>query len=358
MPVKIRDFALELPLIQGGMGIGISLSGLAGAVAGCGAMGVISTANAGYREADFVAKPFEANLRALAEEVKKAKEIAKGKGMVAINAMVATTQFADSVRAAVAAGVDAVISGAGLPTTLPELVQGSGAAIAPIVSSGRAAKTLLKLWDKHYGATADFVVVEGPLAGGHLGFSKEDLLQGSAEPLESSVPAVIEAVKPYEEKYGHPIPVFAAGGIFTGADMARFTQMGAAGAQIATRFIATYECDAAQGYKDRMLAAKEEDAHIVQSPVGMPGRALRSPLFDKIYKDGRIAPKRCSRCIVTCDPATTPYCITHALMEAAKGNWEEGLFFCGSNVGRVIEMRHACDLVQEIMAEWEAAKAQ
>lgn len=355
--IALGAHTLSIPLIQGGMGIGVSLGNLAGHVAACGGMGVISTAHPGYDRPDFATDPYGANLRALREHIEKAKTIAGGKGMVAVNAMVATSQYADAVRAAIAAGADAIISGAGLPAELPALAKGSSAALAPIVSSARAARTICRLWDKRHGTAPDFVVVEGSEAGGHLGFATEELQRKTAPALETILPEVIRALKPFAEKYGHPIPVFAAGGVYTGADIRKYTDLGAAGAQIATRFIATYECDAAQGYKDAMIAASSKDVRIVKSPVGMPGRALNSPLIQKLAQGGRIAPPSCMRCIVTCDPGTAPYCITRALIEAVRGNWEDGLFFAGSNVGKIDRMRHVSELIDELMTEWRNAES-
>ena len=288
MAVTIRGKTLPLPILQGGMGVGISLDRLAGAVAAAGGMGTISTAVCGFREPDFAADPKGANLRALAAQVRRAKELARGAGMVAINAMVATTQYADSIRTALRAGVDAVVCGAGLPKDLPGIaaqVPESDAAIAPIVSSGRAATLICRLWDKHYQRVPDFVVLEGPLAGGHLGFSKEEAQQAQAghpRPLLELLQEVLTALEPFRQKYGRDIPVFVAGGIKNGAEMRRYTDAGAAGAQFATRFIATQECDADEGYKQALLHAKPEDITIVQSPVGMPGRALHSPLIQRV----------------------------------------------------------------------------
>lgn len=353
--LTLRGKPLAVPILQGGMGVGVSMGGLAGAVAACGALGCISTADAGYNEPDFGSNPQGANLRALKKEIEKAKQLANGAGLVAVNAMVATRQYADAVKAAVAAGADAVISGAGLPMELPGLVEGSETAIAPIVSSARAAKLILRRWASRFGRTADFVVIEGSQAGGHLGFDEADLLAGKCETLDEILPGVLAEVKPYEEKFGHPIPVFVAGGIFTGADMAHYMEMGAAGVQIATRFIATHECDASQGYKDVLLEAKAEDVRIIHSPVGMPGRALNTPLVQKLAQGLRFPPKHCSACITTCEPAKIPYCITHALIEAVRGNREEGLFFCGANVGRVNRMMSVRELIDEILAERRAA---
>ena len=344
--------ALTVPILQGGMGVGVSLGGLAGAVAACGGMGCISTADTGYREPDFEKDPVSANRRALAEEVKKAKEIAGGAGIVAINAMVATQNYADAVKTAVEAGVDAIVSGAGLPLELPGLVGKANVALAPIVSSGRAAKLILRRWAKAFGRTADFVVIEGCKAGGHLGFAEEDLLAGKCQTLDEILPEVLAEVKPFEEQFGHAIPVFVAGGVYTGEDMAHYMKQGAAGVQIATRFIPTYECDASQAYKDVLLNASAEDVRIIHSPVGMPGRALNTPLVQKLSEGMRFSPKRCARCLKGCNPAQVPYCITHALIEAVKGNVEEGLFFCGANVGRLDKMRSVRALMDELMNEW------
>lgn len=269
--MEIRGHHLSIPVLQGGMGVGVSLGGLAGAVAACGGMGTISTADAGYQEPDFPTDPAGANLRALRREIGRAKELARGAGMVAVNAMVATRQFADAVRTAVAAGVDAVVCGAGLPLELPALTQGK-TAIAPIVSSPRAARLLLKTWDRKYQTTADFLVLEGSRAGGHLGFGEEALKEGTCPSLEDLLPGVLAETAPYAEKYGHPIPVFPAGGIWSGADMARLTRLGAAGVQLATRFIATWECDASQGYKDVLLEAREEGLFFSGASVGLLDR--------------------------------------------------------------------------------------
>lgn len=352
--LTIRGRTLSLPILQGGMGIGVSLGGLAGAVAHCGGMGTISTAVTGFNEPDFATNPNGANLRALEQEIKKAKNLANGVGMVAVNAMVATTQYAESVRTAIKSGVDAVVCGAGLALDLPEIASGADVALAPIVSSSRAAATLCKLWHKRFGVLPDFMVVEGPNAGGHLGFEQEAVQNNTAPSLDKLVPEIIEQLKPFEALAGRKIPLFAAGGIFNGSDAARTESLGAAGVQIATRFIGTYECDASQGYKDILLAAKAEDACIVKSPVGMPGRALASPLVQRLAAGEILTSKRCVNCLVPCKKLDSIYCIAHALIEAVRGNWEEGLFFCGSNVGRMNRMMSVRELMEEIAAEWRS----
>ena len=352
--MKLGNRELALPLIQGGMGVGVSMGGLAGAVAAQGAMGTLSTADAGWNEPDFAANPQQANLRALRREVQRAKRLAAGAGLVAVNAMVATRQYADSVRTALEAGADAIVSGAGLPLELPALAEGFEALLAPIVSGPRAAQLICRTWAKRYGRVPDFVVLEGCQAGGHLGFEEADLLSGRCTPLSQLIPEVLAALRPFEEKFGRAIPLFCAGGVATGAEMARCTRLGAAGAQLATRFIATEECDAGQGYKDVLLAARPEDLRIIHSPVGMPGRAVNSPLVQRLAAGMRQPPAHCSGCIKSCRPAETPFCITHALIEAVKGNWEEGLFFSGSRVDLVDRMRTVPDLIDELIKEWRA----
>ncbi len=350
--MKIGNKVLELPLIQGGMGVGVSLGGLAGAVAKEGGMGVISTAGVGYRIPNYLKDTLNHNMQALAEEIIKAKEIAKGKGLVAINAMVATTDYAQSVMTAVKSGIDCIISGAGLPLELPKLVKDSDVAIAPIVSSAKAISTICKAWDQKNGVAPDFVVVEGSEAGGHLGFKRDELLEGTAKPLLEIVKEVVTAVEPYEEKYNRKIPVFAAGGIYTAEDVTEAMEVGAAGVQVGTRFIATHECDASKEYKEILLSKKKEDVQIVVSPAGLPGRAFRTPLIEKLEADGRIPPKICTKCLRSCKVETAPYCISAALRAAVVGDYENGLFFTGSNGYRPDKIVSVRELVDELMSDW------
>ena len=346
--LKIHGRTLAHPLIQGGMGVGVSLERLAGAVALAGAMGCISTADCGYREPDFDRAPEAANLRALRQEIRDARALSEGHGLLAVNAMVATRQYADAVRTAVDCGIDAVISGAGLPLALPEYVPEGAALIAPIVSSGRAAALIARVWQQKYQRQPDFVVIEGAEAGGHLGFKEKQLLEGNCQSLAEILPEVRSALQPYEEKSGRHIPIFCAGGIWDKQDIERIMALGADGVQMATRFIATEECDASQGYKDVLLAAAAADVEIIHSPVGMPGRAVRTELIRRLEENGRIPPQHCSRCITSCVPSEVPYCITHALIEAVKGNRWEGLFFTGANVGRLREMTTVPELMREL----------
>lgn len=361
MAVIIKGRTLSLPILQGGMGIGVSLGRLAGSVAACGGMGTVSAAVCGFDEPDFRRDPAGANLRALTRQIGCAKEIARGAGMVAVNVMVAAAQYADSVRTALRAGADAVVCGAGLPRDLPALaseVPESGAALAPIVSGGRAAALLCRLWDKRYRRVPDFVVLEGPLAGGHLGFSPEEARRaqaGQPAPLGRLLGEVLDALSPFREKYRRDIPVFVAGGVKNGAEMRRYMEQGAAGAQFATRFIATAECDASPAYKQALLNAGTEDIAIVQSPVGMPGRALRSPLIRRVENGTQPGIGRCVKCLSACDCKTAPYCISGALIAAVRGDWENGLFFCGANAGEVKQMSTVKEQMEQIMNEWRDA---
>lgn len=343
-------YRISIPLIQGGMGVGISLGNLAGHVALNGGMGVISTAHPGYREEDFENNTLNANVRALKKEIKKAKDIAQSNGMVAVNAMVAIKDYDEMIQASLDAGVDAIISGAGLPLRLPQLVEGHDVLIAPIVSSGKACRLILRNWNKKYKRCADFIVIEGSQAGGHLGFKKEDLLNGKVQTLEEIFLEVKEVVKEFEGLFNKHIPIFVAGGIYTKEDIQKYLALGVDGVQMATRFITTYECDASDKYKEMFLKAKKEDIELVTSPVGMPGRAIRNKLTETI-KTQRIPVKKCYQCLIPCDVKTTPYCISKALIEACKGNIDEGLIFSGTNGYRSDKLISVKDLIEELMGD-------
>lgn len=351
-PLKIGELVAAVPIIQGGMGVGVSRSMLASAVANEGGIGVISSAQIGFEEPDFESNSKEANIRAMKKEIKKARELSP-KGIIAVNIMVALSDYKEMVRTSVEEGIDLIISGAGLPTELPSLVKGSKAKIAPIVSSGKAAAVITKLWDHKYSYIPDLIVVEGPKAGGHLGFSLEQLNPEAQPDLINIVKEVIEAVKPYEQKHNTTIPVVAAGGVYTGSDIARLIEIGAAGVQMATRFVATEECDADLRYKMAYINSHEEDIEIVKSPVGMPGRAIRNAFLDKL-SNGRIPVRKCYDCLKPCQPAVTPYCISKALIEAVKGNIEEGLIFTGSNAYRLDKIVTVKELINELVREAEA----
>ena len=341
----IGDLTAKIPVIQGGMGVGISLSRLAGSVAACGGVGVISTAQIGWREPDFREHPFEANYRAIGKEIQKAREIAEG-GIIGVNIMVATQRYEEYVKTAVKAGVDLIISGAGLPIDLPKYVEGTKTKIAPIVSSLKSLNVICRMWERKYKKAPDLVVIEGPKAGGHLGFSREELDTFTDESYDGVIRSIIEKVKEYGEKFSKKIPVVVAGGIYDRADMDHALSLGADGVQMGTRFVTTEECDAAPEYKQAYIRAEKEDICIVQSPVGMPGRAIKNAFMDRV-KTEKCRIEHCYHCIVTCRPAEIPYCITQALVNAAEGRVEDALLFCGSNACR----SHKIEKVEDIMKE-------
>ncbi len=335
----IGDLRAKVPVVQGGMGVGVSLSGLAGAVAAAGGIGIISTAQIGYREPEFAKNPIETNLKAIKAEVDKARELAKG-GIIGVNIMVATRRYEEYVKAAVEAGVDLIISGAGLPMTLPELVGQAKTKIAPIVSSAKSLAVIAKYWMKKYQRKPDMVVIEGPEAGGHLGFSKDELATITKESFDEEIKKIISLTKEME------VPVIVGGGVYTREDMEHYLGLGADGVQMATRFVTTKECDASDAYKQAYINARKEDIEIVSSPVGMPGRAIHNAFLDRV-KAGERFMRGCRQCIITCKPATAPYCITEALINAVKGNLDEGLIFCGSNAYRAERIETVADIMEE-----------
>lgn len=343
--LKIGDLELKVPVVQGGMGVGISLSGLAGNVSACGGLGVISTAQIGWREPDFYEKPFEANFRAIEKEIKKARELAKG-GVLGVNIMVATQRYEEYVKSAVKAGIDIIISGAGLPIDLPKYVEGSKTKIAPIVSSLKSLTVICRMWERKYQTAPDLVVIEGPKAGGHLGFSREELETVTDEAYDNVIVSITEKVKEYSQKFSKKIPVVVAGGIYERKDMEHVMKLGADGVQMGTRFVTTKECDADEAYKQSYIKAKKEDIKIVQSPVGMPGRAILNPFLEKV-KTEKCKIKHCYQCIVTCDKKTIPYCITEALVNAAEGRVDEGLLFCGENAYRADKIETVAEIMEE-----------
>lgn len=350
-PLVIGDLTVEKPIIQGGMGVGISLHRLAGSVAKAGGMGIISAAQIGFREPDFASSPEEANARAIHKEMKLAREISP-EGAIGFNIMVATKHYDRWVKEAVKAGADIIISGAGLPVSLPEHVEeayqemggvpGRRIKLAPIVSSAKSAMVICKMWDRKCHTAPDLVVVEGPLAGGHLGFSLEQLTQYGADTADvpatydrdaydKEVQAIIKVVKEYGDKYRKYVPVVTAGGIYTHEDVLHQLSLGAAGVQVATRFVTTRECDAPDVYKQAYIQARKEDIVITKSPVGMPGRAIRNTFLTAVGKGRRPAIPYCYRCLERCDIASIPYCITQSLVNAAQGEVDDALLFCGSN---------------------------
>ncbi len=348
--LRIGDLEARIPVIQGGMSVGISLSGLASAVANEGGIGVIGAAGIGMLEPDFNTNFREANKRALRKEIRKAKEMTNG--IIGVNVMVALSDFYDLVSVAVDECADLVLLGAGLPLRIP--IRESATKVVPIVSSARAAKIIFQYWAKKYNRVPDAVVVEGPLAGGHLAFKKEQI-ETPDYPLDKIVPEVISIIKFFEEQFNKNIPVIAAGGIYTGADINKFIQLGAQGVQMATRFVATHECDASIKFKEAYIKCKIEDLVIIDSPVGLPGRAIRNQFLEDVFSGIR-KPFKCPwRCLKTCDFRKVPYCIALALTNAKRGNLEEGFPFAGKNAYRVDKIVSVKELIETLLEEYEKA---
>lgn len=338
---------LKVPVFQGGMGVGVSLGGLAGAVAKEGGAGTISTAQIGFRENDFESNPLMANLRAIGKEIEKARNIACGNGAVGVNIMTVTQNYGEYVKEAVKQGVDFIISGAGLPMSLPSLVKGSSVKIIPIVSSKKAAAVICKRWLKKDNRIPDAVMIEGPKAGGHLGFAADYAEAGDYSNYEEEIKEIISYLKAFGEEHGVHIPVFVAGGYRTAEDLARAQALGAEGIQLATPFVTTEECDADSAFKQAYVECRKEDICIMKSPVGMPGRAIRNKFVEETF-ESRIPVKKCLRCISVCNPAETPYCITQSLIHSVTGDVENGLIFCGADAWKEERIR----TVKEVMGEF------
>ena len=345
----IGNLIAKMPVIQGGMGIGISRSSLASAVSNAGGIGIISGVNIGYDEDDFENNTLEANLRALKKHLIIAKEKSNN-GIIGVNLMVAMNYYEDHVKAAVESGCDLIISGAGLPLQLPKLVKNSNTKIAPIVSSSKAAHVILRMWDKKDNTTADLIIVEGPKAGGHLGFSNDELDDIKSINYDDEFIKIFDITKKYEEKYNKKIPVIAAGGISSGIDVKKYLDLGAGGVQVGTRFVATHECDAHDNFKQTYINAKEEDIKIVKSPVGLPGRAIKNKFIDTILCS-RPKITKCYNCLVPCNPKNTPYCISTALINAVKGNVDDALLFCGADAYKINELKSVKEVMNELTCE-------
>ena len=348
--IKIGNLTLRVPVIQGGMGVGISLSGLAAAVANEGGVGVISSAGLGLLYKNFSTDYLKASIYGLKEEIRKAREKSK-EGVIGVNVMVAMSNFADMVKTAIQEKVDIIFSGAGLPLDMPSFLQkDSTTKLVPIVSSARAAKIICQKWKSIYNYLPDAIVVEGPKEGGNLGYKKEHIDDANFA-LEKTLPEVVKVAEEY--KMEKEIPVFAAGGIYTGEDMSRIMELGAAGVQMGTRFVTTQECDASEAFKQTYIDAEEKDIEIIQSPVGMPGRAIWNSFIQRV-KEGKTQPKGCPcHCIKTCDSSKSPYCIIMALYNAFKGNMDRGYAFAGSNAFKAKSIVSVKDLFSSLKKEYE-----
>lgn len=359
-PLKIGEFTARVPIIQGGMGVGISLSGLASAVANEGGVGVIAAALIGMNKPNVCADPVAADTSALREEIRAAR--AKTDGLLGVNIMVALNNYRQLAQTALQERIDFIFSGAGLPLDLPKFWREAcektqtelRTKLAPIVSSARAATLIGKKWMSRFGYTPDAVVLEGPKAGGHLGFKREDL-DDPGHDLEQMLPEVLEAVKPMEDESGRAVPVIAAGGIFSGRDIRKFLNLGAAGVQMGTRFVATHECDADIRFKQAIVNAQAADVTIIKSPVGMPGRAINNPFLESVAAGLRRPFKCFFQCIKSCELEKSPYCIAAALLNAKRGNLDKGFAFSGINAHLVKSIESVKDLIGSLQKEFDEA---
>ncbi len=344
----IGNKEIRLPIIQGGMGVGVSLSGLASAVANEGGVGVISCAGMGLLYKQNSGNYIEDSIHGLKEELSKAR--ARTKGIIGVNIMVAISNYADMVRTAIAEKADIIFSGAGLPLELPSyLMPDSKTFLVPIVSSARAARIICEKWQANYNYLPDAIVVEGPKAGGHLGF-KEEQIEDEVYSLERLIPEVVAIAAQYSDK--KTIPVIAAGGISTGEDILRFIKLGAAGVQMGSIFVPTDECDASTAFKQVYIDSSQKDIIIIQSPVGMPGRAFNGN-FIRSVNNGKQKPKGCPvRCIKTCDYTKSSYCIILALYNAAKGNMDKGYAFAGANAHLADKISSVKEVICKLKVEF------
>jgi nitronate monooxygenase len=350
----IGDLKIPVPIIQGGMGIGISLSGLASAVANMGGIGVISTVGIGYIHNHSGKDYRKSNIDAIRNEIKKARKLTSG--ILGVNIMSVITDFSDMVRTSIEEGIDIIFSGAGLPLDLPKyLKKDSKTKLVPIVSSGRAASIICAKWKQNFNYLPDAIVLEGPKAGGHLGFKAESL-DAENNKLEVILADVLKITDNIRKTYQHEIPVIAAGGIFSGDDVFQIIKKGASGVQLGTRFVATSECDASVEFKNAFVQAKEEDIRIIKSPVGMPGRTIFNNFLQEA-SEGKKRPDSCKyNCIKSCNPKTTLYCISKALLSAYSGNLAEGFAFIGANAAKVFEISSVRKVFNDLKTEYQLAK--
>ena len=349
--LQIGNITADIPIIQGGMGVRVSLASLSSAVANQGGIGTISSIGLGDVEAS--KKEYERISReALIGEIRKARSMTNGH--LAVNFMGVLSNADDLIKSSVEEGIKMIVYGAGLPMKLPNLAHDASVNLVPIISSARVAGLILRVWDQRYERTADGLILEGPLAGGHLGFSEEQLAQPEAYSLEKLLPEVLETIKPYEDKYGKKIPVITAGGIFNGKDIAKMLSMGASGVQMGTRFVCTEECDVSQEFKQSYLDAKEEDIVIIKSPVGMPGRAIRNHFLKDLEVKGKLKIKCPYRCLTVCQVEKAQYCIALALVNSYLGDVDHGLIFAGQNAYRCNKIVTVKELIKELLSELEA----
>lgn len=355
--LKIGDLTIKVPVIQGGMGVAISLSGLAAAVANQGGVGVISAAAIGMTEPNFEKNYREANKTALRRHIKTAR--ANTDGVLGVNLMVALSDYDELLKVAIEEKIDLAIMGAGLPLKMPQFVLDAGfenihTKFVPKVSGAKAAKLIFNYWASKFNHIPDAVVVEGPMAGGHLGFSKDDLLAGNIQ-LSTLIEETVAVIAPFEKQFNKKVPVIAAGGIYDGYDMYKIMKAGASGVKMGTRFVTTHECDADIEFKKSYLQSNKEDITLISSPVGLPGRVIDSPFVQRI-NNGETKPFKCPwKCLKTCNFKEAPYCISQILYASSQGRLNEGFSFAGSNAYKATKIQSVEQVFSELKAEFTLA---
>ena len=343
--LRIGDLEINPPIIQGGMGVRVSMAGLASAVANEGGVGVIASVGLGMYENEKASRFVELNNDALRKEIRKARSLTKG--IIGVNVMVVLSNYEDLIRVCVEEEVDMIISGSGLPLDLPKFINGKNIKLVPIVSSVRALNIICRKWKQNYDRVPDAVIVEGVMAGGHLGFNFEDIVENKTSTLEQLVVELVEYIKTMDS----PIPLIAAGGVFDGADIVKYLKLGASGVQMATRFVCTDECDVHPDFKQAYITSKKEDIVIIKSPVGLPGRVIKNKFVDDLVA-GRKVPFKCAHhCLRTCDPKTIPYCIAKVLANSSKGLLDDSFVFAGSNAYRCTEIVPVKTLMDQLKDE-------
>ncbi len=356
--LQIGNLTVKYPIVQGGMGVGVSLSGLASAVANQGGIGVISAVGIGLLEKDNKKHFREKNKSAFRNEIRKAR-ILSPNGVIGANIMLAVTDFDALFKVALDEELDIVFIGAGLLIKKPESVTmdefvNSKTKIVPKISSARAAALTFKVWDDKFGRLPDAVVIEGAKAGGHLGFKRNELINGSKS-LYRIIKETREILKPFEQKYGIRIPIIAGGGIYTGKDILKAEKAGADAVKMGTRFVTTEECDADIAFKMQYINASEDDITIINSPVGLPGRVVENDFIREV-RAGEKKPVKCSwKCLKTCNYKEVPYCIADALFNAAQGRLDQGFAFAGSNAYKATKIETVQEVFDTLISEYALA---
>ena len=355
--LQIGNLKVDVPIIQGGMGVCIALSGLASAVANEGGVGIISAVGIGMTEPNYRKNFKESNIIAFRKQIRKARM--QTNGVIGANIMLAVSDYEDLLKVAIEENLDMVILGAGLPLQRPctiseESFRETKTKFIPKLSSAKAVKLIFSYWSTKHNRIPDAVVIEGPLAGGHLGFKKDDLEHDTFD-LNTIVKESKEVLKPYEQKYGKHIPIIAGGGIYTGQDIYEVMEAGANAVKMGTRFVTTHECDANIKFKESYLDSSKNDISLIQSPVGLPGRVIKNKFVEQI-QNGEQKPVKCPwKCLKNCNFKEVPFCIAEALFNAGQGDMENGFAFAGTNAYKATEIQSVKEVMASLMDEYYMA---